>query len=143
MLDNKQNIQKDTGVKGLLLLYVVLLVYLLVHGLGLTIASIVTYNNHTDVGTHGLISLNSLLIYVVTNLILAIYTVIILVLIFKKRRAAIINNYVFSVLSILCLVWWHSFGAKSTIGTFIDSLPGIVGIVYFLRSKRVKNTLVL
>jgi hypothetical protein len=79
--------------------------------------------------------------YVVTNCLLAVYILILLWLIFTKRRPAIVHNYLYCVISIGCLVLWNALGMKSAIGTAIDSLPGVVGILYFATSTRVKRTL--
>jgi hypothetical protein len=38
------------------------------------------------------------------------------------------------------LVSWFFFGAKSPIGTVVDSVPGLAAIAYFSRSRRVRNT---
>jgi hypothetical protein len=136
-----QKLKKD-GIKGWLLVYIIVLVFLLVHGLALTIASLIINAHPSLVGMQSFIPLSALLLYVTTNFIEVIYIVVLFVLMFKKKKSAIINNIVFNILSVLFLVGWHFLGEKSNIGTFIDALPGIIGLCYFLISKRVKNTFV-
>jgi hypothetical protein len=89
---------------------------------------------------HSFIPLWALLIYVVSNLGLVAYGVALFVLMSRARRAAIANNILFNALSIVFLVSWFILGAKSPIGTVIDSLPGLVAIAYFSRSRRARNT---
>ncbi|RLP86010.1 DUF2569 family protein [Micromonospora sp. BL4] len=126
---------------GLLAGYVVVLVLLLIHGIGLTIATLVIDANPSLVGMTELGPESHIVFYVVTNCLLAVYTVVLLWLICTRRRAAIVHNYLYCAISIGCLVAWNVLGMKSPIGTVIDSLPGIVGIVYFANSTRVKRTL--
>jgi hypothetical protein len=126
---------------GLLTGYVVLLVLLLIHGIGLTIATLVIDANPALVGMTNLGPESHIVFYVVTNCLLAVYTLVLLWLICTKRRAAIAHNYLYCALSISCLVAWNLLGMKSPIGTVIDSLPGVVGIVYFAKSTQVKHTL--
>jgi hypothetical protein len=47
---------------------------------------------------------------------------------------------VFNALSVAFLVSWFFLGAKSPIGTVVDSLPALAAIAYFCRSRRVWNT---
>jgi hypothetical protein len=82
----------------------------------------------------------ALLIYVVSNLGLLAYGVVLLVLMSRERRSAIANNILFNALSIVFLVVWFVLSAKSPTGTVVDSLPGLVAIAYFSRSRRVRNT---
>jgi hypothetical protein len=82
------------------------------------------------------------LFYVITNIVLAIYTAVVLTLMFRRRKAAIVNAIVLNGLTVLFLALWHLFGEKSPVGTIVDSLPGLVGIAYILRSGRVRGTLV-
>ncbi len=126
---------------GLLVGYVVLLVVLLIHGIGLTIAALVIEANPSLVGMTDLGPDSHVVFYVVTNCLLAAYTLVLLWLICTKRRAAIVHNYLYCAISIGCLVAWNALGMKSPIGTVIDSLPGVVGILYFANSTRVKRTL--
>jgi hypothetical protein len=126
---------------GLLLGYAVLLAVLLLHGVGLTIAALVVEANPSLVGLTDLGQGSHITFYVVTNVLLAGYLVLLLWLIGTKRRAAIVHNYLYCVFSIGCLVAWHALGMKSTVGTVLDSLPGIAGILYFATSTRVRQTL--
>ncbi len=73
-------------------------------------------------------------------MLLVVYAVVLYVLMFKRRKAAIAHNIAFNALSVLLLVAWHFVGEKSNIGTFVDALPNLVGLWYFLVSKRVRNT---
>jgi len=131
------------GIRGLLLIYVIALVPLLIHTVGLTIASIIIDVHPSLVGLHSFVPLGSLLFYVVTNVIEVIYTIVLFILMFKHRKTAILNNIAFNVLSVVFLVVWHFLGEKSLTGTIVDSLPGLVGMCYILMSKRVRNTFVL
>jgi hypothetical protein len=38
------------------------------------------------------------------------------------------------------VVAWHFLGMTSQVGTIVDALPGLIGLSYFLVSKRVRNT---
>jgi 4-hydroxybenzoate polyprenyltransferase len=71
---------------------------------------------------------------------LIIYAIVLFILMFRKRRAAIAHNVIFNALSVLVLVGWHFAGEKSNVGTFVDALPSIVSLWYFLVSKRVRAT---
>jgi hypothetical protein len=73
---------------------------------------------------------------------LALYSLLVVWLVLRKRRAAVVHNAVWAVLTVICLVAWHFLGMKSQIGVVVDSLPGLIGVIYFACSKRVKLTLV-
>lgn len=128
------------GNRGWLLVYIICLAIELVHGLGLTVATLIIYGNPSLAGLHSFVPLWALLVYVVTNIALVAYGVVVLVLMAKKRKAAIINNIAFNILSVAVVVCWHFIGAKSHLGTILDSLPGLVGLAYVCRSRRVRNT---
>src|SRR5437879_703709 len=96
--------KKSASIHGWLLAYTVALVYLLAHGMALTIASIILYSHHSKLISF--VTLNSLLFYVATNLIEAIYIVVLFVLMFKKRKIAIINNIIYNALAILFIIVW-------------------------------------
>ena len=128
------------GNRGWLLIYMVCLVAQLVHGLGLTIASLIIYANPSLAGLDSFIPLWALLVYVVSNLGLIAYGVVLFVLMLRKRKAAIPNNIAFNALSVAFLISWFFLGAKSPVGTVVDSLPGLAGIAYFSCSRRVRNT---
>jgi hypothetical protein len=130
------------GLRGWLLVYMAGLVVLALHGLGLTVAVVVIYANPSLAGLTSFVPLGWLLFYVVTNVVLAIYTAVLLVLMLQHRKAAIANNIVFNLLSVLFVVLWHLVGEKSLVGTVVDSLPGLVGLGYVLISKRVRGTFV-
>jgi hypothetical protein len=131
---------QETGLRGWLLVYVVALVFQMVHGLALTIGSIVFYTHPSLAGSQPFVPLGGLLFYVATNLILAAYTVVLLVVMAKRRRAAIAHNIIFNLATILFVVSWHVLGQKSVVGLFIDSLPGLIGLLYISRSDRVRRT---
>ena len=128
------------GIRGWLLLYVVGLAAELAHGLALTIGSLVIYTQPSLVGLHSFIPLWAFLIYVISNLGLLAYGLVLFVLMSRERKAAIANNILFNALSIAFLVTWFFLSAKSPIGTVVDSLPGLAAIAYFARSRRVRNT---
>ena len=120
----------------------VALVVLTLHGLELTIASLIIYANPSLAHLTSFVPLWALLLYVGTNLILIVYGVVLYILMVKRKRAAILHNAVFNVLSVLFLVTWHIFGMKSAVGVAVDSTPSLVMLVYILVSRRVKRTLV-
>jgi hypothetical protein len=128
------------GIRGWLLLYMVGLAAELAHGLALTIGSLVIYAKPSLAGLHSFIPLWALLIYVVSNLGLLAYGVVLFVFMSRERKAAIANNILFNALSVAFLVIWFFLSAKSPIGTVVDSLPGLAAIAYFSRSRRVRNT---
>ena len=128
------------GISGWLLVYVVALAIELAHGLALTIGSVVIYSKPSLVGLHSFIPLWALLIYVISNLGLVAYGVTLFVLMYRGRKAAITHNIVFNALSIAFLLVWFSLSEKSPFGTIVDSLPGVLAVGYFVRSRRVRNT---
>jgi hypothetical protein len=137
--------RESGGIRGWLLVYVVVLAFLTVHGIALTIASIIIYSKPsaglaTVAPLKSFSPLSSLLFYVITNVLLVIYAVVLYILMFQRRKAAIAHNIAFNALSVLLLVAWHFVGEKSNIGTFVDALPNLVSLWYFLVSKRVRNT---
>jgi hypothetical protein len=106
----------------------------------LTIGSLIIYANPSLAGLDSFIPLWALLIYVLSNLALVAYGIVLFVLMLTRRRAAIANNILFNVLTVTFLLSWFSLGAKSPIGTLVDSLPALVAVAYFSRSRRVRNT---
>ena len=134
------------GIRGWLLVYVVVLAILTVHSMALTIASIIIYSKPSAAGLTSFAPLNSfsplsfLLFYDITNVLLIIYAMGLFVLMFRNRKAAIAHNITFNALSVLLLVGWHFVGEKSTVGTLVDALPSLVSLWYFLVSKRVRTT---
>ena len=128
------------GISGWLLVYVVGLAMELAHGLALTIGSVVIYSKPSLAGLNSFIPLWALLIYVISNLGLLAYGVALFVLMSRERKSAITHTIVFNALSIAFLLVWFSLSAKSPFGTIVDSLPGMLAIGYFVRSRRVRNT---
>ncbi len=143
MVDRRK---ESEGIKGWLLVYVVVLAIITVHSMALTIASIIIYSKPSVAGLTAFASLKSLsplsflLFYDITNVLLIIYAIVLFALMFRKRKAAIANNIIFNVLSVLLLVCWHFAGEKSNVGTFVDALPSLISLWYFLVSKRVRTT---
>lgn len=138
------------GIRGWLLAYVVVLGLLTVHAIGLTVASVIVYNKPATAGLAATVAplkasfpLSSVLFYGITNVLLIIYAVVLYILMFRRRKAAISHNITFNVLSVLLLVAWHFAGEKSNVGTFVDALPNLVSLWYFLVSKRVRNTFII
>jgi hypothetical protein len=135
--------QKLVGIRGWLLAYLVLLIYLLLHGLVLTLASIILYSVPSlGAQEHFTAPLGFVMLYVMTNLILIIYGVVVCASMLERKRQAVLHNCVWNALSILFLLTWHVAAEKSNIGTFVDALPSVVGIGYILLSRRVKATFV-
>jgi Protein of unknown function (DUF2569) len=128
------------GIRGWLLLYVLGLAAELAHGLALTIGSTVIYAKPSLAGLDSFIPLWALLIYVVSNLGLLAYGLVLFVLMSRKRKAAIMHNILFNALSFAFLIVWLTLSAKSPVGTVVDALPGVAAIAYFSRSHRVRNT---
>src|SRR4249919_2351121 len=126
--------RESGGIRGWLLVYVVVLAFLTVHGIALTIASIIIYSKPSAAGLatvaplKSFSPLSSLLFYVITNVLLVIYAVVLYILMFQRRKAAIAHNIAFNTLSVLLLIAWHFVGAKSNIGTFVDALPNLVSL---------------
>jgi hypothetical protein len=137
------------GIRGWLLAYVVVLGFLTVHAIGLTVASVIIYDKPATAGLATVASLkassplSSVLFYGITNVLLIIYAVVLYILMFRRRKAAISHNITFNALSVLLLVAWHFAGEKSKVGTFVDALPNLVSLWYFLASKRVRNTFII
>ncbi len=112
------------------------------HGLGLTVGAVVIFTDPARAGLASVVPLGALLFYVITNTVLAIYTALVLSLMIRRRKAAIVNSIILNCLTVLFLTVWHLFGEKSPVGTIVDSVPGLIGIAYILRSRRVRATLV-
>lgn len=128
-------------IGGLLAVYVVVLAIGFLHGLGLTVASVIIHANPSHAGLSAPLPWGYIAFYLVSNVILAAYAVVLVRLIVKKRKSAIAHNAVYCILTIIFLAAWHFLGMKSLVGTVVDSLPGVVGILYFALSARVKETL--
>jgi hypothetical protein len=120
------------GIGGWLVVYLIALGLFALHDLGLTVAAMITHAA----------SMPALLVYAISNIALVTYTLVLYVLMMRKRKAAIANNVICNVLSIVLLLWWHLLGMKSAVGTLVDAVPGIVCTWYILASTRVRNTLV-
>jgi hypothetical protein len=132
---------KESGaIRGWLLVYVVVLAFITVHGMALTAASIIIYIKPSAAGVTSFAPLSALLFYDITNSLLIIYAIVLFILMFRRRKAAIVHNIIFNAVSVLLLVGWHFAGQKSNVGTFVDALPSLVSLWYFLVSKRVRTT---
>lgn len=128
-------------IRGWFIVYIIVLTVLLLHGLELTVASIIIYINPSLAGLKTFVPLSALLFYVVTNVILILYTIGLYILIAKRKRSAILHNIIFNVLSVVFLFGWHFFGMKSVLGTFIDTLPSVMLLAYIVFSKRLRDML--
>ncbi|MGH9080001.1 MAG: hypothetical protein ACRDYE_08020 [Acidimicrobiales bacterium] len=123
-------------------MFMVGLVTQALHGLGLTAGAIVIFADPGRAGLTSFVPLGALLFYVITNIVIAAYTAVVLALMIRRRRAAIVNCIVLNCLTVVFLSLWHLLGEKSPFGTIVDSLPGLVGLAYILRSRRVRGTFV-
>jgi hypothetical protein len=128
-------------IGGLLAVYLVVLGIGFLHGLGLTAAAVIINANPSHAGLSAPLPWGYIAIYVVSNVILAAYVVVLMRLIVTKRKSAIVHNAVYAILTIIFLVVWHFLGMKSLMGVVVDSVPGVVGILYLGLSARVKGTL--
>jgi hypothetical protein len=129
------------GIGGWLLIYVIGRTGLLIHQLQLTVGAIVIYADPAIAGLKTFVPLSALLLYEATNWLLVGLTVLALVLIGGRSKAAISVNLALSGLWLAALVVWQFLGLKSPAGTIIDATPALFGLCYFLTSRRVKNTL--
>lgn len=129
-------------IQGLLRIYVAAMVFLLLHGALLTVGAIVVYSDPAAAGLHSFVPLSALLFYVMTNVFLILYGVVLFVLMRLHRRSAIVNNVIFNLLSIAFLLAWHLIGEKSNVGTLIDTVPNLLGAGYILLSRRVRSTFI-
>ena len=114
---------------------------LLPHQLQLTLGAIVIVVDPTLVGRRTFVPLSSLLLYEATNLLLMGLTVVALLLILCRRRAAIPVNLALGGSWLAALVAWQFLGLHSSVGTVIDVIPALLGLGYFLTSSRVRHTL--
>jgi hypothetical protein len=128
--------------KGWMLLYVVALFGISIHALWLVIASIIIYANPSIAGLTSFVPLWSLLLYVITNLIVIIYAIVLYLLMRKQKKAAIPHNIVYNILWVVFLITWHFLGMKSLVGTVVDSVPNIIMAIYILTSMRVRRTFI-
>jgi hypothetical protein len=129
-------------IRGLLLVYLVALTFFALHNSVLTIGSIIVYA-HASVTGHSHVSLGAQIFYVASNVALVLYVIYLFTLMSRRRRSAIVNNIIFNILSVVFLVAWHVIGEKSNTGTLVDSIPNLVIVVYFLLSRRVRNTFIV
>jgi hypothetical protein len=113
---------------------------LLLHEIQLSVGAIIIYADPSIAGLRTFVPLGALLVYEATNVVLAALTIVAYSLMLRRRRAAIAANISLSALSVSFLVAWHFVGMKSQAGTVIDALPLLIGLWYFLVSKRVRNT---
>lgn len=130
-------------IRGLLLLYVIALVPFLLHAGVLTVGSMLSYAHPAAAGLHSRVPLGFLIYYVISNVTLLAYGIVLFVLMIRRRRPAIVNNVIFNILAVVFLLSWHLLGEKSTIGTVIDSVPNLVGAVYIVTSARVRKTFIV
>jgi Protein of unknown function (DUF2569) len=131
-----------SGLRGWLLVYMIGLVVQALHGLGLTVGAVVIFADPERAGLRSFVPLGALVFYVTTNVVLALYSAVVLALMVRRRRSAIVHSIVLNCLTVLFLTVWHLLGEKSPFGAIVDSLPGLVGLAYILRSQRVRDTFV-
>jgi hypothetical protein len=127
-------------IRGWLIVYLVLLAGLALHGLELTVASLIIGADPALAGLTSFVPASSLAFYVGSNALLILYTILLFVLMLRRRRAAIAHNVVFNILSVAFLIAWHALHMKSTVGVAIDSAPNIVMAAYIVSSTRVRQT---
>ena len=129
-----------TPIRGWLVVYFVALAGLALHGLALTIASLIIAGDPSLAGLTSFVSATALTFYVASNASLILYTVVLYVLMGKRKRSAVAHNVVFNVLSLAFLVGWHAMGMKSALGLAIDAIPPALMAAYFVTSGRVRRT---
>ena len=101
------------------------------------------YTDPTAVGLRSSIPLGFLIYYDLTNIVLLAYGITLFFLMARRRRSAIVNNVIFNIVAVVFLITWHLVGEKSNIGTIIDSLPNLAGVIYTLLSRRVRSTFIV
>jgi hypothetical protein len=111
--------------------YVVVLLFVIVHAIGLMIAATIITANPSLVPGTSVRGWDEVTFYLVTNLVLVVYGGALVRLILKRRRSAILHNYALCGLTICFHVLWHQLGMKSTTGLFVDSMPAVLGAIYF------------
>jgi hypothetical protein len=122
--------------------YVVVLLFVIVHAIGLMIAAtIITANPSLVPGTSAR-GWGEVTFYLVTNLVLVVDGGAVAWLIVKRRRSAILHNYALCGLTICFHVVWHALGMKSTTGLFVDSMPAVLGAIYLATSASARQALV-
>ena len=129
-----------TPIRGWLVVYLVALAGLALHGLALTVASLIIAADPSLVGLTSFVSAPALTFYVASNASLILYTIFLYVLVRKRKRSAVAHNIVFHILSLAFLVGWHVLGMKSTVGLAIDAIPPVLMAAYFVTSGRVRRT---
>lgn len=129
-------------IRGLLVVYHLLLFVFAVHNAILMVGSVVVYAHSSATGRSH-VSLPSLIFYVATNLVLILYVIYLFMLMSRRRKSAIMHNVILNLLSAAFLLSWHLIGEKSTTGTIADSAPNLVIAAYFLLSRRVRRTFVV
>lgn len=122
------------------MVYMIARIALLLHQIQLSVGAIIVYADPSVAGLRTFVPLGALLFYEATNWFLIALTVVAFRLMFRRRREAIAANITLNALFASSLVAWHFLGMKSSAGTVIDALPALVGIWYFLASRRVRNT---
>jgi hypothetical protein len=127
-------------IRGWLVGYLVLLAGLALHGLELTVASLIIGADPSLAGLTSFVPVRALVFYVVSNTLLILYTILLYVLMFRRKRSAIAHNIVFNALSVAFLLGWHALHMKSTMGVTIDTVPNVLMTAYILTSRRVRQT---
>ena len=136
------NNKKLKGVKGWLLVFVILLMILTIEHV-FTVAGSVTIFFIPQIKEMS-INFNLIFAHIVLTSILVFLEIVSLSLIFKKKQKAI--GWVINTLTglILYVVFWNYFMvrlSKWASSALIGSAFSIIWITYFLKAKKVKNTL--
>lgn len=133
--------QESRPIRVLLAAYVVVHGILILHGLGLTVAAVIVNANPSLAGLSEPLPWTYIAFYIVTNVVLVLYSVVLMYLILTRRRSAIVHNAIWAILTVGCLVAWHFLGMKSVVGVVADSAPGLVGMLFLALSPGVRQTL--
>jgi hypothetical protein len=127
-----KKIKNSTGIKGVLLVFVLFLMFGVLQSI---ITVLMSYQGHQ--------------IPVVTlavNILYVLYSLIVIVLIFLKRRAAVILLYIYlsivGILSAMNVGYILLSGNGRVVMAVLGVVSSLIWLLYFNTSERVKNTLV-
>lgn len=131
------------GIKGWLLVFVILLIILTIEHI-FTVAGSVTIFFLPQIKEMN-VNLNLIFAHAILTSILVFLEVVCLILIFKKKKKA--TEWAINALVGLMLyaVFWNYFMVRLSgwaPSALIGSAFGIIWILYFVKSQRVKNTLI-
>ncbi|MEV4351253.1 hypothetical protein AB0J83_42900 [Actinoplanes sp. NPDC049596] len=131
---------EQTPIRGWLVVYLVALAGLALHGLALTVAALIIAADPSLAGLTSFVPAPALAFYVASNASLILYTIVLYVLMLRRKRSAVANNVIFNIASLASLVAWHAMGMKSTVGLAIDAIPPILMAAYVVTSGRCRRT---